>query len=173
MKKKKFKKTPKTEEQVYSTWAESGEVVNPKKKYYRSPKELKDDVVEIISSNGSTWIKKELFLTECDDTGITSENIKSLFEEDYLVEENDKEGIPYISTREIKEAEEEIARLIYWHCNVKVLRRFPLSRITELIKKYEEKENITLANEQRMAVIKAINAPICVITGVAGAGKTT
>lgn len=165
----------KSEEQLINAWAECGEKekVNPKKKTFRNPYELKKDVVEIICQNGSTWIKRTQFYEEAESIGITESDIKRLFDEGFLVEEAKKNKSVYISTKELKEYEEEIARLLFWHTQKKLVRHHSREEIVTLIDECEKKYGVKLAKEQRMAVIKAINAPVMVITGVAGAGKTT
>lgn len=162
------------EEKLFEKWAESGEKekFNPKRKTYRSPKELKADVEEIICNNGSTWIEKSSFLEECEDANITASDIEGLTNEGFFSEET-ANSKTYISTKEIKENEEKIAELIWFHAKKKVINLFEVPEVESLAKKAEEMFNMVFALEQKMAVIKAINSPIMVITGVAGAGKTT
>ncbi len=158
------------EDEMLTLWIPKEEKEKPKKRHDISTSELKSLIESIIFSDGSTWIKKETFMEEISESGISEEDLDKV--KDFLYEE-EFYGFPYISTKEMCETEKEIAELLYYHAKKKIVSVYSISKIQEIISRIEKESGFIFANQQKTAILKSINSPITVITGVAGAGKTT
>lgn len=124
-------------------------------------------------------------------TYLTMENLRNLFAKQILAEEVQFENAvnelrsdgKLIQTEE--EGEERLYLLFFYACEKYIAKRVhdlmgsyvpvtePTASLLDAVQKAEERTHLKLSEEQRRAVIEAITAPMMVITGGPGTGKTT
>ncbi|HDJ23225.1 MAG TPA: ATP-dependent RecD-like DNA helicase [Candidatus Aminicenantes bacterium] len=143
-----------------------------------SPERIKAYIYYLLkkaTEEGHVFGKYEDLLITCQrDLGVAEEEvvqvISSLQQDQSLVIEDQRgeQGVylPYFYL-----AEEEVAQLLIRLAEYPVIK--PLHSPEKTIKEIEQKTRFTLTGKQRMAIQKALNHKVLVLTGGPGTGKTT
>lgn len=80
---------------------------------------------------------------------------------------------PYVYLRRLYEAEVEVEERIKAISKAEYKLQKPDKQFLDDIAQMEAEENVTLSNEQKMAVLKATSQKLFILTGGPGTGKTT
>ncbi|HEY1955103.1 MAG TPA: ATP-dependent RecD-like DNA helicase [Polyangiaceae bacterium] len=115
------------------------------------------------------WMRAaSTLLGGCEDADL-ERALRALLLAGHVIEEHTLEGSVYF-TREMHAAEVRLAERIR---ELAASRIRPLGDVETLLDRYENAHDVRLAGAQRDAVLAAANAPVLVITGGPGVGKTT
>ena len=132
-------------------------------------------VLSNAASDGHTFLPKEVFLEEANkllgiDNSLIENALTNLALSHSIVMEQTEEYIA-VYRAGLYQAEASAARMLRDLAADKTIKQF--KNIEKNIKKFEEKNQISLAEQQREAVSMAMEHGVLIITGGPGTGKTT
>ncbi|TDT62416.1 ATP-dependent RecD-like DNA helicase [Fonticella tunisiensis] len=132
-------------------------------------------VLNLSTSNGHVYLPRLMLLDECarllnvppdlvEDALISLSASKQV-----VIEQVDGEQVVYLNSFYYSEL--GVAKRLIELSLQKVRENF--DTIEEEIKEYEDENDITFAEEQKLAIMEGVKNGVCVITGGPGTGKTT
>lgn len=132
-------------------------------------------IIKLINLNSSPWIKKTTLNRFISHYGISSKLFET--ELDAAIKHRKiaiakKNGEMFITSNSIKKMEMDITKHILRIMNAPSTMNFNQKYINKVIDSLEKKKGVKLHENQRAAVIKAVNNQFMVLTGGPGTGKT-
>lgn len=129
-------------------------------------------VEKYLDRTGSVWCRKEALYSYAAKHRKSLKRLPYLVQKGLLLEHMTGDGEVFITLPEFAITEDFVAMHVNRILHQYKRPSFSEDKIDEILGKAKEITGITLAPQQREAVIKAVNSGFCVITGGPGTGKT-